>query len=372
MSDLGGIDIRLRQAGPIQLDVDLACGLGQVLALVGPSGSGKSTILRSVAGLYQPAEARVSCNGRVWVDSGRGVRLPVRQRPVGMVFQSYALFPHLSALANLMAAMDHLPAGQRAQRARDLLSLVNLPGLEDRRPHQLSGGQQQRVAVARALARDPKVLLLDEPFSAVDRATRERLYVELAELRGKLGIPILLVTHDLDEASQLADQVCIIHHGRTLQTGPPSEVRTKPLNLTVARLVHIKNVFTAKVAGHTMEDGQTVLDWRGSELKVSLHEQFSVGDEAAWCVSTTSILLVEGSPPGQPVEDNQLRVTLAGLVFVGDMVRLTLTVPGGEDECLFAAVPLHQVQRLGLRPRQEVTVSLPCGSIHLMPAPAKK
>ncbi|MFZ5584357.1 MAG: ABC transporter ATP-binding protein [Thermodesulfobacteriota bacterium] len=365
MPETEGISFRLRQDGPIRLDLELACGPGQTLALVGPSGSGKTTILRSLAGLHRPAEAWVACGGRVWTDSQRGLCLPPRRRAVGMVFQSYALFPHLSAQANLMAAMDHLPRSRRAARARELLALVHLRGLEQRRPHQLSGGQQQRVAVARALARDPQVLLLDEPFSAVDRATREGLYQELAELRGKLRIPVLLVTHDLDEAAQLADRIGIIHHGRCLQVGPPAQIRTKPSSLEVARLVNLKNIFRATLAGRAQ--GRTLLAWRGRELRAALQDQFRRGDEVAWCVPSSAVRLVARDELDDPAGDNLLRLSVDELVFLGEMVRLSLALPGDAGERLTVTAPLYQVQQLDLRPGQAVTLALPSASIHLMP-----
>ena len=174
-----GLLVRVRQSTPIPLDAELACPSGEVLALTGPSGGGKTTLLRLIAGLARAEDARIECGGEVWLDTGRAVNLPVRQRRVGFVFQNYALFPHMTALSNVEAALGDLSLVERRARAIELLERVHLAGLESRRPAELSGGQQQRVAVARALARDPKVLLLDEPFSAVDRATRERLYREL-------------------------------------------------------------------------------------------------------------------------------------------------------------------------------------------------
>ena len=143
---------------------------------------------------------------------------------MGIVFQSYALFPHMTAEANVAVAIDHLPASRRLDEAQRLLALVNLAGLEKRRPAQLSGGQQQRVAVARALARQPQALLLDEPFSAVDRATRETLFGEIAALRAYLNMPVILVTHDMDEARMLADRMLVIQHGRMLRAGTAAEV----------------------------------------------------------------------------------------------------------------------------------------------------
>lgn len=223
-----GLSISLHQADPIPLDIDLTCASGEILALVGPSGSGKSTTLRSIAGLYQPRAGRVSVGGEVWFDSETGLALPPHRRRAGMVFQNYALFPHMTALRNVMSALDHVPKAERADRAQALLDQVHLNGLDARRPAELSGGQQQRVAVARALARDPKVLLLDEPFSAVDRVTRRKLHQEIAELREQLSIPTILVTHDIDEAARLADTMVVLHGGRILQSDVPQAIMQSP------------------------------------------------------------------------------------------------------------------------------------------------
>ncbi len=255
-----GLAVRLSQDGPIPLAVELACEAGEVLALVGPSGSGKSTVLRCIAGVIRAKAGRISVGAETWFDSSARVSLSPRVRSVGFVFQNYALFPHMSAQANVEAALGHVAAPERAGRARALLDRVNLKGLESRRPAELSGGQQQRVAVARALARDPRVLLLDEPFSAVDRSTRQILYRELAMLRRDLAMPVVLVTHDLDEAAMLADRMCILHRGRTLQTAPPHELMMRPANALVARLVDVKNVFRGKVAGHDAAAGVTTLE----------------------------------------------------------------------------------------------------------------
>lgn len=237
MGESEGLRVRIQQEGPIPLDAAFECRPGEVLALVGPSGSGKTTILRAIAGLYRVRTGRIACNGAMWFDSADGVDMPPHVRSVGLVFQNYALFPHMTALGNVMAALGHRPAPERATRARDLLRLVHLDGVEDRKPAMLSGGQQQRVAVARALARDPQVLLLDEPFSAVDKVTRQKLHRELTELRHAFRFPVVLVTHDLDEASLLADRLCILRHGTTLQHGSPFEVMTRPSSPEVARVL---------------------------------------------------------------------------------------------------------------------------------------
>lgn len=212
------LDVTLRQSTPIPLDVSFTCARGQVLAVFGPSGSGKTTILRSIAGVYTPSNARVRVGAEVWADTATGISLPVHQRAVGFVFQDYALFPHMTAIGNVTTALGHLPAADRRARAEALLDRVHLTRHRDRRPGELSGGERQRVAVARALARDPAVLLLDEPFSAVDRATRHHLQDEIAEIRRALNIPMVLVTHDAEDVARLATHVLTIDAGRAVRT----------------------------------------------------------------------------------------------------------------------------------------------------------
>lgn len=234
-----GLTAKLHQEGPIALDVELSVAPGEILALVGPSGSGKSTTLRAIAGLYAPSAGRIVCNGSVWLDREAGVDVPARERRVGMVFQSYALFPHLTAVENVMEALGDVAPEEREREARALLKRMHLEGLEHRRPALLSGGEQQRVAVARALARRPEILLLDEPFSAVDRVTRRRLRRELIELRRELPMPVILVTHDLDDVVRLADEMCVMHSGRILQTGAVEDVMARPASCTVAELLDL-------------------------------------------------------------------------------------------------------------------------------------
>lgn len=249
-SEPSGVTVRLRQESPILLDVELSVGAGEILALVGPSGSGKTTTLRAISGLYRPKAGRVLCNGTIWFDSESGICIPARQRRIGMVLQSYALFPHLSAIENVMEALADVPAKLRRQEATALLSRMHLTGLEDRRPAFLSGGQQQRVAAARALARRPDVLLLDEPFSAVDRVTRRRLRAELVELRRELPMPVIFVTHDLDDVVRLADRMCVMHGGRILQNGTVKEVMARPANPTVAELLDLADTVPTATQSH--------------------------------------------------------------------------------------------------------------------------
>ena len=249
------LEVSARAAAPIPLDVAFRVEPGELLALVGHSGSGKTTLLRTVAGLWRPQAARVAVNGTVWLDVAAGIDLPPHRRRVGIVFQTYALFPHMTAAQNVMAAMDTADAAA----ARRLLDLVNLHGLADRRPAQLSGGQQQRVAVARALARKPQALLLDEPFSAVDRATREMLYGEIVDLRAALDMPVVLVTHDMNEAQMLADRMVVIERGRIVRGGTTAEVMADPDALRAMGIREVAAMLPAVVVEHG-DDGLTRLD----------------------------------------------------------------------------------------------------------------
>jgi molybdate transport system ATP-binding protein len=363
-----GLRVRLRQASPIPLEVDLECAPGEVLALVGPSGSGKSTILRAIAGLIGAREGRITCGGSAWLDTQRGIRASPQSRRVGIVFQNYALFPHLSALANVMESLGELPPGERERRARELLDRVHLAGLEARLPAALSGGQQQRVAVARALAREPNVLLLDEPFSAVDRATRERLYRELAELRRDLAMPVILVTHDLGEAMMLADRMCVLAHGRTLQAGKPYDVMTRPDTVQVAQLVGLKNVFRAGVVRHDAGRGITLIEWRGQRLEARLQQQFAEGSQVAWAIPEGHIILHRRDRPSRGERENPVRGIITGFVPLGENASLAIEAGSKGRPPIFLSVPVHVARRNGVEQGVEATVSLLADGIHLMPA----
>ena len=230
------LSLSFRRGGPAGVSADLTLAPGEILALTGPSGAGKTTLLRVVAGLVRPGEGRITCAGQVWLDTAAGLFVPPYRRRTGLVFQAYALLPHMTALQNILMAMGDLPGDQAREEARRLMTALDLPGLEDRKPANLSGGQQQRVALARALARRPSVLLLDEPLSAVDRRTRGRVREELAALRRAGGPPVLLVTHDLEEAVSLADRLAVMDAGRILQCGAPGEVLADPRIIEVLDL----------------------------------------------------------------------------------------------------------------------------------------
>ena len=254
------LEVMAKARAPIPLAVDLRVAPGEIMALVGPSGAGKSTVLRLIAGLWTPPAGRVRVDSETWLDTGpqagrSTVNLPPHRRRLGMVFQDYALFPHMTAAQNVMAAMDRADAGEAAR----LLDLMHLGGLGDRYPAQLSGGQRQRVALARALARRPRVLLLDEPFSAVDQATRAALQAQVAALRGRLDMPVVLVTHDLGEAQRLADRMAVLQGGRVLAQGSVAQVMADAPALRALGIRELAAMLPATVTEH-LPDGLSRLD----------------------------------------------------------------------------------------------------------------
>ena len=357
--------VELTQAAPIPLDARFECQAGELLALVGPSGSGKTTILRAIAGLIRPAAGAVRCGGATWFDARTYV--PPQRRRVGLVFQHYALFPHLTAVGNVEAALaPTLPRETRRAIAHELLEFVHLGGLEARLPRQLSGGQQQRVALARALARDPQALLLDEPFSAVDQMTRRRLQRELARMRERLKIPIVLVTHDLEEAAALADRMVVLHHGKTLQAGPPFEVLAKPGTLEIARLVDYRNLFTGRIVAHERERGRTLLAWLDYTLEAPLAERFAPGAQVSWGVLPAHCILHRRDRPSRGEHENPVSGVIGEFLPFGENASVTLWIHGRRDVELHCSVPTHVAARNGLQRGVEASMSLLQEGIHLM------
>lgn len=231
------LEIRIqKRLRDFSLDIDLRLP-GGMTVLFGRSGMGKSMTLTCVAGLQKPDEGRIVVNGRVLFDSAANINLPPQQRRVGYVTQDYLLFPHLTVAQNVAFGLHRHPRQEREAIVREALAWVGLEKLAQQRPSELSGGQQQRVALARALVTRPQVLLLDEPFSALDSPTRRRLRQDLLRLQQEQGVPILFVTHDLAEAIMLGDQLAVIADGQLLQLDAPQQVRQRPTNALVAELM---------------------------------------------------------------------------------------------------------------------------------------
>ena len=364
MKDSSALSVELIQQSPVPIDARLYCEPGELLSLVGPSGAGKTTVLRAIAGLSRPAEGSIRCGSELWFDSDSRHYVAARQRRVGYVFQQHALFPHLTARQNIEQSLRHLPRHIRKSRALHWLQRVNLAGLENRRPVQLSGGQQQRVGLARALSREPAVLLLDEPFSSVDSATRDRLYTELAALRRDLAIPTVLVTHDLQEATILSDQLCMLSKGKTLQSGTVQQVTTQPASVLVARLVGLKNVFRATVVDTDGTAG--VIEWRGQKLAVTQNNGFRRGDAVHWCIPQSHVVLHRQSRPSNGVRENPVTGTVSEVLRMGDNALIGVQVGNPDRPSTYLSVPLYVAERNSIAVGVEVGFSLLADSIHLM------
>jgi len=240
---------------PVVNDVSLDIGNGEFFVLLGPSGSGKSTLLRAIAGLSGVDHGRISLHGR------DVTHVAARKRGVGLVFQNYALFRHMTVAENIEFALRvrHMRARRRRERRQELLRLVALEGMDDRLPAQLSGGQQQRVAVARALAHKPEVLLLDEPFGALDAKIREELRRTIRQVQRELGITTVLVTHDQEEAFAMADRIGIMNYGRLLEVGAPHDLYSRPATRFVATFLGAANLFLARRTPDGIQVGSTIV-----------------------------------------------------------------------------------------------------------------
>jgi molybdate transport system ATP-binding protein len=218
------------------LDIDWRIS-NELAVLFGFSGAGKSMTLKSIAGLIKPDKGRVSLGDIIYFDSSTGTDFPPQERPFGYVFQDLALFPHMTVLQNILYGAANIPKNERLDRACEMIRAFKLTGLEERYPYEISGGQKQRVAFARALIRRPEALLLDEPFSALDRPLRLEMRRFLREVRDNFSIPILLVTHDFEEAAAVSDSIIVYEKGKIAQIDSPGKIKSSPANTYVSQLV---------------------------------------------------------------------------------------------------------------------------------------
>jgi sulfate transport system ATP-binding protein len=329
-------------------NVSLEVRAGELVALLGPSGSGKTTLLRIVAGLEQAERGRLAIGGIDATD------LPPRERGIGFVFQHYALFRHMSVFDNIAFGLTVRPRARRpaktaiAARVRELLSLVQLEGLEKRFPAQLSGGQRQRVALARALAVEPRVLLLDEPFGALDAKVRLELRHWLIELQDRLGITTVFVTHDQEEALELADRVAILNAGRIEQIGPPRSVYDKPESGFVLEFLGEVNRLPARI-----EAGRAVLPFGADGIDAE-----GLPDGAACAYVRPHEVVLE-----PPALGRDRAATVRSLSVIGPRTRVHLVA---DDQDIEADVDRAVTDALGLAPGSRVGVRFQ--TVRLFPA----
>ena len=330
--------------------VSLHMAESELVALLGPSGSGKTTLLRVIAGLEAPEGGAVRFHGE------DVTARPAGQRGVGFVFQHYALFRHMTVLENVAFGLRVRPRRERPSRAEirervlRLLALVQLDGLAERHPSQLSGGQRQRVALARALAVEPRVLLLDEPFGALDAKVRKELRRWLRRLHDELGTTAVFVTHDQEEALEVADRVVVMNQGRIEQIGTPDEVYEHPTSAFVHQFLGDVNLFHGRAAGDAVVLGGTFLDApqlaRPAGSPVAVYVRAHDVDVVPW----------SGAPdPGLPG-------TVVALRPLGSRVRLGIALADGGDE-VEAELPRERARALGMKPGDRVLVRLLHGAV---------
>ncbi|NKF52523.1 ABC transporter ATP-binding protein [Shewanella sp. WXL01] len=354
----------LKQQSPIPIDASFSCKAGEVLAVVGPSGGGKTTLLRMIAGLSHAEQGFIRYGEQDWFNANTSTQLSPQQRHIGYMPQHFGLFPHLSAVQNVMAGLEHIAKPERLPRAQDWLERVNLHGMPDRLPANLSGGQRQRVALARALAREPKVLLLDEPFSAVDRETRERLYIELAKLKSQLAIPVIMVTHDINEALLLADKMLLISQGKMQQQGKPFEVLSHPQNEAVARQMGLRNIFSSTVAEVDKQQNLTRFKLGDHVIACDGVTDFEPDQAIRWVIPNQGIRFNSISRGRLCRSINKLEVTIESLLVMGESVRIIASIDG-VNERINTDVPSHLADKLQLRVGLQTTVALKSDQIHI-------
>ena len=310
--------------------LNLAIFKGEIFALVGASGCGKTTLLRMLAGF-----ARQS-TGRIVIDGVDMTEVPAHERPVNMMFQSYALFPHMTVERNVGYGLRRLSLdkGTREGRVREALEMVQLGALATRKPHQLSGGQRQRVALARALIRRPKVLLLDEPLSALDKKLRERTQFELMDLQYQLGITFIVVTHDQDEAMALASRIAVMDRGKVLQVGTPSEIYEFPASRFVADFVGTTNLFESTITERAGGVIRLACAETGCELMVDEVGSFAPG-ERVWIALRPEKIRLSKEPPATQ-RTNRLRGTVWELGYLGNRSTYQIKTTSGKLVTVFS------------------------------------
>lgn len=302
--------------GGFVLDVEFAAPPG-VTILFGASGSGKTQTLLSVAGLTRPDEGLITAQGETLFDSSRGFSLPVSRRRVGYVFQSLALFPHMTAQANVEFAAHDLPRRERRGKALALLERFGVGHTAARRPREISGGEAQRVALARALASEPRMLLLDEPLSALDEPVKLSIMSDLREMNRRLKLPILYVTHGRDEALALGERALVFERGRIVAAGEPHEVFGSPASLGVARLAGVENIFEGVVKSRNESAGTMVVRLLNAEGAASYNVEVPlgravVGGRVTVAVRSGDVLLAAAEPRGLSAR-NVLRGRVSGV-----------------------------------------------------------
>lgn len=340
-------------------DVNLTIERGDFFTFLGPSGCGKTTILRMIAGFTRPDQ------GKVFFDEMEVNDVPPWKKNVGMVFQNYALWPHLSVLENVAFGLKerNLPKSIVQEKTRQALAIVNLEGLEKRRPSELSGGQQQRVALARTLVIEPRLLLLDEPLSNLDAKLRIQMRHELVRIQRDLGITSIYVTHDQEEALTLSTQIAVMSNGRVVQVGAPKEIYENPKSKEVADFVGTSNFFSARVI-EIIKDQIHVRTEEGFLLIVGGQDlgSIAIGSNLLLNIRPESIQI--SYPNETPLDGNRIEGTVRASAYIGSLVQYEVEVSGGKKLKVNVVNPRRKVlfqdgEQVALTFVSEDVVSIP-------------
>jgi molybdate transport system ATP-binding protein len=318
------------ESASFSLDVEFQASAG-VTVLFGPSGSGKTLTLDSIAGFVRPDEGRILLDDQLLFDGLARVHLPPRDRHCGYVFQSYALFPHMTLRQNLEFAAERLPRLERHRKVAEMLDKFRLAEVSGRRPHQLSGGQRQRCSIARALIGAPRVLLLDEPASGLDATLRSELYAVIRQVREDFRAPVLLVTHDFEECFELGDHMLVLSEGRLAQSGAPRKIFEQPASVDVARILGADNLLPAEIRALDPSRNTSRLRYQDFDLTGPYFPGKLIGDRVWLCVHPESLKAIPRD--GRP-GPNQVPATLARIIEKPRRTRL-------EFECGVAVELLH-------------------------------
>jgi iron(III) transport system ATP-binding protein len=333
---------------------------GSLYTFLGPSGCGKTTTLRCVAGLERPDGGRISINGQTVFASGERVYVPTNKRPIGMVFQSYAIWPHMTVAENVAypLTIQRRPKAEIKKKVSDVLKIVGLDGLEDRPAPKLSGGQQQRVAFARALVNEPKVMLLDEPLSNLDAKLRVQMRSEIKSLQRRTNITTIFVTHDQAEALAISDQIAVMHGGKLIEVGAPHQLYTRPKRKFTATFLGLTNLIEGKVLEVDGDSHPGKLQTKKGVLSFIPAIPLKKDQAAVISIRPENIPLHKAKPEGL---DNVLEGTVKEAIFMGDAYQCKVAV--GDDLLAVHTHPFNAVN-----PGDKVYLHLDPGSCNGLPA----
>ncbi|HEY6516994.1 MAG TPA: ABC transporter ATP-binding protein [Steroidobacteraceae bacterium] len=307
-------------------EVSLEIRRGEIFCLLGGSGSGKTTLLRMLAGFETPSA------GRIYIDGEDMSSVPPYERPVNMMFQSYALFPHMTVEKNVAFGLEQERLGRPEVRRRvgEILEIVQMSPYAGRKPHQLSGGQRQRVALARSLAKRPKLLLLDEPLAALDRKLRERTQFELLNIQERLGVTFIVVTHDQEEAMTLSTRMGVMENGRIAQVGTPAEIYEAPVNRFVADFIGSVNLMEGRVAARGEGDLTIHCEPFGCTVRTTRRVECAPGDTVWAAIRPEKIALASEGSPVEASAENRVRGKVREVAYMGDVSICLVEIESGK------------------------------------------